>query len=152
MTQLHQDIDPELDRIERSIDIDASAEKVWELITRPGWWINEGDVDEVADVRRDGDLDVVTHPKWGEFRIRTVESDEPHRIVYRWHDNASGGGTTVEFRVAERGGGVTLSVVETGFLSLDKSREDVLHHIEENSGGWETELAAAGRYVTGAAA
>ena len=97
MTQLHQDIDPELDRIERSIDIDASAEKVWELIIRPGWWINEGEVDEVAEVRRDGDLDVVTHPKWGEFRIRTLERDEPRRIVYRWHDNASGGGTTVEF-------------------------------------------------------
>ena len=109
-------------------------------------------MDEVAEVRRDGDLDVVTHPKWGEFRIQTLERDEPHRIVYRWHDNASGGGTTVEFQVAEREGGVTLSVVETGFLSLDKSREDVLHHIEENSGGWETELAAAGRYVTGAAA
>ena len=152
MTKLHQDIDPELDRIERSVEIHASADKVWTLITRPGWWINEGEVDDVADIRREGDLDVVTHPKWGEFRIQTVESDEPNRIVYRWHDNASGGGTTVEFEVIERVGGVTLSVIETGFLGLDKSREDVLHHIEENSGGWETELAAAGRYVTRAAA
>lgn len=147
MTQLHPDIDPELDRIERSIAIDASSARVWDLITRPGWWINEGEVDGVATVSRDGDLDVVSHPKWGEFRIETVESDQPHRLVYRWHDNASGGGTTVTFTVAEREGGVTLTVVETGFLSLDKSRDDVLHHVEENSGGWEHELAAARRFV-----
>ena len=141
----------ELDRIERSIDIDASAEKVWDLITRPGWWINEGEVDQVADVRREGDLDVVTHPKWGEFRIGTVESDRPRRLTYRWHDNASGGATTVAFRIAEREGGVTLSVVESGFLTLEKSREDVLNHVAENTDGWVKELEAARRYVTGAA-
>ena len=152
MTQLHQDIDPELDRIERSIDIDASAAKVWELITRPGWWINEGEVDEVAAgtprrrPRRGHAPEVgrVPDPDAGARRAA------PHRLplarqrVGRRHHRRVPG--------AERAGGVTLSVVETGFLSLDKSREDVLHHIEENSGGWETELAAAGRYVTGAAA
>ena len=147
MTQLHTDIDPTLDRIERSIDIDATAEKVWDLIIRPGWWINEGEVDLVAEVSHEGPVAVVTHPKWGEFRIETVVSDAPRHAVYRWHDNASGGGTTVEFTVEPRDGGVTLSVVETGFLSLEKSREDVLHHIEENTGGWEQELAAAQRFV-----
>ena len=35
------DLDP-LDRIDRSIEIDAPAERVWDLVTRPGWWINEG--------------------------------------------------------------------------------------------------------------
>ena len=47
------DLDP-LDRIDRTIDIDASAERVWDLVTRPGWWINEGTVDDDPDVRVDG--------------------------------------------------------------------------------------------------
>ena len=150
MTHLHDDLDPDLDRIERSIEIDAGPEKVWDLIARPGWWINEGEVDLVAEVRRDGDLDVVTHPKWGEFRLETVESDRPHRLVYRWHDNASDGSTTVCFGIEEREGGVTLSVVESGFLSLSKSRAEVLNQVRENTDGWEKELAAARRFVPGA--
>ena len=38
------DLDP-LDRIDRSIDIDAPAARVWSLVSRPWWWINEGTVD-----------------------------------------------------------------------------------------------------------
>ncbi len=42
-------------RIEREISIDASAEKVWELIRRPGWWINDGEVvDHAIDPDSDG--------------------------------------------------------------------------------------------------
>ena len=37
--------DQELDRIERSIEIDASAEKVWSLLEQPGWWINEHEIE-----------------------------------------------------------------------------------------------------------
>lgn len=44
------DLDP-LDRIDRSIDIDAPAGRVWDLVARPGWWINEGDVDPQPDLR-----------------------------------------------------------------------------------------------------
>src|SRR4249919_1813509 len=64
------DIDP-LDRIDRSIEIDAPAERVWDLVTRPGWWINEGAVDPEPDVHVDGSLTVLTHPKYGEFQLET---------------------------------------------------------------------------------
>src|SRR5690242_4994824 len=97
MTQANASTDAVLDRIERSIDIDASAEKVWSLLERPGWWINEGDVDITVPVREEGGLHVVSHPKWGEFRLETLTSEPPHHLAYRWHDNASGGGTTVDF-------------------------------------------------------
>ena len=77
------DIDP-LDRIDRSIEIDAPAERVWDLVTRPGWWINEGAVDPEPDVRVEGTPTVLTHPKYGEFRLETVESRPPSYIAYRW--------------------------------------------------------------------
>jgi uncharacterized protein YndB with AHSA1/START domain len=144
--------DQELDRIERSIDIDASAEKVWSLVQRPGWWINEHDVDPDPEIRREGEYDVVVHPKWGEFRLQTLERDEPRYISYHWVDNvAPEAGTTVEFWIEERSGGVTLRVVESGFSGLKKDRAAIDNQIRENTQGWEQELEAARRFVTGSA-
>jgi uncharacterized protein YndB with AHSA1/START domain len=144
--------DQELDRIERSIDIDASAEKVWSLVQRPGWWINEHDVDPDPEIRREGEYDVVVHPKWGEFRLQTLERDEPRYISYHWVDNvAPEAGTTVEFWIEERSGGVTLRVVESGFSGLKKDRAAIDNQIRENTHGWEQELEAARRFVTGSA-
>ncbi len=34
----------DLDRIDRSININATAESVWDLISQPGWWINPGTI------------------------------------------------------------------------------------------------------------
>ena len=41
---------------ERQIDIDATAERVWALVSTPGWWINDGTIVEHLIERR-GDLD-----------------------------------------------------------------------------------------------
>ena len=140
--------DQELDRIERSIDIDASVEKVWSLITRPGWWINDGDVEPDTEVRREGEYDVVVHPKHGEFRLGTLEREEPRHISYHWVDNvAPEAGTTVSFWIEDRPGGVTLRVLESGFSNLKKERAAIDHQIEENTHGWELELQAAKRFV-----
>ena len=145
--------DQELDRIERSIDIDATAETVWSLIERPGWWINEDEVDADPELRKDGDYDVLVHPKYGEFRLQTLTSDRPRYIAYHWVDNvAPEAGTTVEFWIEERAAGVTLRVVESGFTGLKKGREAIAHQVKENTHGWEVELEAAKRFVARASA
>ena len=141
--------DQELDRIERSIDIDASAEKVWSLIERPGWWINEHDVDPDPEIRWEGDdVAIVVHAKYGEFKILRLESDPPRYLSYRWIE-AEDAGTLVEFWIAERSGGVTLRVVESGLTGLGKDAEALRKHYEGNSEGWEAELEAAKRFVLG---
>jgi uncharacterized protein YndB with AHSA1/START domain len=148
MSETDGQVDTELDRIERTIDIDASAEKVWSLITRPGWWINEGDVDPDPELHREGDYDVVVHPKHGTFKFATLERDEPRHIAYHWVDNvAPEAGTTVAFWIEDRPGGVTLRVVESGFQGLKKDRAAIDNQIKENSHGWEIELDAAKRFV-----
>jgi uncharacterized protein YndB with AHSA1/START domain len=142
--------DQELDRIERSIEIDASAEKVWALVARPGWWINEEEVDPDPEIRHEDDYDVLVHPKFGEFRLRTLERDEPRYIAYHWVDNvAPEAGTTVQFWIEDREGGVTLKVVESGFQTLKKDRAAIDNQIKENTHGWAVELEAAKRFVTG---
>lgn len=140
----------ELDRIERSIDIDASAEKVFALVQRPGWWINDEEVDPEPEMRQKDGYDVLVHPKWGEFRLKTLQRDEPRYVSFHWVDNvAPEAGTTVEFWIEDRPGGVTLRVVESGFGSLKKDRAQIDNQISENTRGWEIELAAAKRFVLG---
>ena len=90
------------------------------------------------------------HPKYGEFKFLTLERDEPRHISYHWVDNvAPEAGTTVEFWIEDRPGGVTLRVVESGFASLKKDRAAIDNQIKENTHGWELELEAAKRFVLG---
>ncbi|WP_121750893.1 ATPase [Streptomyces sp. E2N166] len=138
----------ELDRIARQIDIDAPADRVWELVVRPGWYINDGVVEEEQDLSHEGDVAVVRHPSLGEFRFRTMELDKPRYAAFRWigtpSRDASTPSTLVEFWIDERdGGGVTLRVVESGFSSLADDPAAWLKEREGNDKGWLTELAAA---------
>ncbi|MFD6098604.1 SRPBCC domain-containing protein [Nocardiopsis flavescens] len=130
------------DRVERSIDVDAPAARVWALVTRPGWFINDGAVIDHA-VDRDGDVDVVHDPVHGDFRFRTERLD-PHRYAaFRWLDAATDASTLVEFHLDERPGGVRLTVVESGFHTLGGTEADRRRRLEENTEGWRIELAAA---------
>lgn len=146
----------ELDSIRRQIDIDASAEKVWSLITRPGWYVNDGTVLDDPDTRvetaDDGtEVAVVTHPTMGEFRFRTIELDEPRYAAFRWlgtpYRDATEG-TLVEFRIEENpAGGVTLEVLESGFSTLSEDPAVWLKEREGNDNGWAQQLEAAKTYV-----
>jgi uncharacterized protein YndB with AHSA1/START domain len=146
-------LDP-LDRIDKSIDIAASAETVWDLVSRPGWWINQGTVDADPELRREGDVTVVHHPEYGDFRLRTVESDRPSYVAFRWihreTEEREERTTLVEFRIEERpGGGVTLSVAESGFSQLSPDRAVWLADREGNVKGWDAELDAARIFLEG---
>lgn len=148
-------IDP-LDRIDQSIEIDAPAEEVFRLVSRPGWWINEGEIDPEPDIRQEGELTVLTHPTHGEFRLATVASEPPGYVAFRWHhrlpDDGRQRSTLVEFRIEPRaGGGVLLHVAESGFSRLHKPREDWLKDRSDNDQGWATELAAARTFLEPAA-
>ena len=66
------------------IDIDASAERVWALVARPGWYINQGAVVSNPVLETDGDLTVLRHPEHGDCRIRTVSLDPPRYAAFRW--------------------------------------------------------------------
>ena len=138
-------MDDELDRIDRQIDIDASAERVWELVSRPGWYINRGTVVSNPVVETDGDICVLHHPVHGDWRLRTITLDRPRYAAFRWlgEDDES---TLVEFWITDRAdAGVTLRVVESGFAAL--ADPDWLQRREENVEGWRSELAAAAAYL-----
>lgn len=146
----------ELDSISRQIDIEATADKVWSLITRPGWYVNDGTVLDGSDTRvetaDDGtEIAVVTHPTMGDFRFRTVELDEPRYAAFRWlgtpYRDVSEG-TLVEFWIKDNpAGGVTLEVLESGFSTLSEDPAVWLKEREGNDNGWAMELEVAKTYV-----
>jgi len=141
------------DRIERSIRIAADADRVWQLVSEPGWWVNDGRI-TVHRVEPDGDVATVHDPVHGAFPIRTVALDAPRYAAFRWL--AAGGGaravenqsTLIEFWVEEQpGGGVLLRVVESGLEALDTTEDQRRRDLEDHTEGWELELTAVRSFL-----
>jgi hypothetical protein len=125
---------------------------VWELLSEPGWWINDGTVTEHR-VETEGDISVVHDPVHGTFRM---QFDPPRYAGYRWlseagSDEPGEASTLIEFWISDRPDrGVALRVVESGFDSLDASAEQRRKTFDDNSEGWMIELDAARAHVVGA--
>lgn len=135
--------------IERQIEISAPIDRVWALVSEPGWWINEGDIRPHRIEPREGHV-VVHDEKHGAFPIETIELREPTYASFRWlaaedaEHSAEHIPTVVEFTLEPTDAGVIVRVVETGFAE----NGDVTHELRvtahrDNTEGWEIELGAA---------
>lgn len=139
--------------IEREIEIAATVERVWELVSEPGWWINDGAIKTHQIVphqsERVGAVNLVTDPVHGTFAIATLAQDPPRYVCFGWQAGTEGAQldetrTTVEFWVtATAGDRVVLRVVETGFAALPVSPVEQQEAYDDNVNGWKTELDAA---------
>jgi uncharacterized protein YndB with AHSA1/START domain len=99
--------------VERELEIAASPETVWELLTDPSEAIRWMGRDATFDLRPGGTYRVEVIPgnsASGEF----VEIDRPRRLVYTWgweQGSASTlppGSTTIEFDLSPKGDGTLL--------------------------------------------
>ncbi|AZG46826.1 SRPBCC family protein [Gordonia insulae] len=143
----------ELDRIEREITIAAPAQKVWALVSEPGWYINDSQIVEHR-IEEDGDLSVVHDPTHGKFAFRTVSLDEPRYAAFRWladPDVVDSESTLVEFWVTpdDTGDGVVLKVAESGFASLPGTAAERRQRFDGNVEGWRIELGLARDHLAG---
>jgi len=125
--------------IERTLELRANPDKVWEALTDPvqiGRWFPDDGVEFDLNVGADG------YFKWnhcGRYAVR-VEAIEPKtRIAWRWARTEEtpideGPTTLVEWTLTPLpGGGTQLELRESGF--------ETLKAFEENSEGWTSELA-----------
>lgn len=149
-------MDPTPDAIEREIFIRADAERVWTLISEPGWYINDGAI-VPHRIERTGELDVVHDPVHGAFPVRTLRLDRPRYAAFRWEGGDLKGTmakdeptTLVEFWIEERAGGVLLCVRESGFAALAVDEAQRRKNHEDNSKGWDIELEAARSFLEAA--
>ncbi|MDT4918600.1 MAG: hypothetical protein QOH89_3300 [Pseudonocardiales bacterium] len=132
------------DTIERSIDIAAPLERVWNLVTEPGWWVPS---DEPVEADREpGTVVVRESEKWGRFPVEVVDLKPMTYAAFRWAstfpgaDLETGRTTLIEFTLAAAADGVSVSVRESGFANLDATAEQRSQGIESNTDGWRMEL------------
>ncbi len=132
------------DRIEQRITIRATQDKVWQLVTRPGWWLpgsiaDRGQAPGQVSVGYGGDA----RP----YVIDIVRLEPRGYASFRWASRFGGAepspgrATLVEFYLRPVGDETGVTVVESGFTSLDLPealRED---ERKGNKGGWQYELA-----------
>ncbi|MCY7396531.1 MAG: ATPase [Nocardioides sp.] len=148
----HTSATPADDRIEDEIYIAADLDTVWQLVARPGWWINDGDVDPEPVLREQDDHVVLTHPEWGDFALQVVELDEPRYAAFRWRSAPASelgdAATLVELWVEQTIGGVTLKVAESGFTTLSEDPQAAAQQRSDNAEGWANELKAARTFAT----
>jgi uncharacterized protein YndB with AHSA1/START domain len=139
------------DWIERDVLIDASCERVWEVLTGAGhvahWFGAAAEIDLRPGGRAQfGWQDQAVFPAVVELVER------PSAFSYRWAreagtDPGTGTGTLVEFTLTEIPAGTLLRVVETGFASLDLSQAEQGKAAEGNRRGWREELAQLKEYA-----
>lgn len=135
----------DLTKINRSIEIQASPERVWQSLTDPrelSAWFQvsiEGSMEpgkEVWMTSQTGDCN------GRRFCVRIVEMSPPRRFVWKWHPGAVDAAvdysreplTTVTFTLEPVGSATRLSVSETGFDEVSLARRAKVYH--DNFQGW----------------
>jgi uncharacterized protein YndB with AHSA1/START domain len=131
--------------IERSITISAPLERVWDLVTEPGWWV-PSEAPASGD-RTPGAVVVRESEKYGRFPVEVAEMKPMTYAAFRWASAFPGDdltperSTLIEFTVKPADDGrVLVSVVESGFATIDAPDEVKNQSVESNSDGWTQEL------------
>jgi uncharacterized protein YndB with AHSA1/START domain len=146
------------DIIERDIFIAAPVGQVWELVSVPGWWINDGALDLDSVERLADDRAVVHHSDSGDILVERLAADEPRSVTFRWLVSGAEVArpeaaedqflyTRVTFTLTTESGGTRLAVTESGFATAAMEEKARRRAYADNSEGWEIELAAARAYL-----
>ena len=132
------------DRIEQRITIRATHDKVWQLVTRPGWWLPGSNAEPA---RGPGRVTVGYGDDRRPYVVDVIRVEPQGYVSFRWAsafggaEPGPGKSTLVEFYVRPIGDEIGVTVVESGFTALDLPeplRED---ERKGNTGGWQYEMA-----------
>jgi len=148
----------ELAKIERSIRIGASRDRVWRALTTPaefGKWFG-ADVKGAFEPGARVQMTSLEESCKGLVFFILVEQASPYTFSWRWHpgmpeeaiDYSKEPMTLVEFRLEEADGGTLVTVTETGFDQISLTRRASV--FAQNDGGWREQLLRLARYAQNA--
>jgi uncharacterized protein YndB with AHSA1/START domain len=146
----------ELSRIDRTIEIEASPERVWRALTIVAELSAWFQVSIEGEIAPNAELWMTSvHPQHAGQRwpVRILELTPPRRLVWQWHpgeidpsrDYARDPRTTVTFTLEPSSKGTRLSVAETGFDEIALERRAKAY--ADNSQGWSEVLVWLQTYV-----
>jgi uncharacterized protein YndB with AHSA1/START domain len=141
--------DMEYGSIARTIQIDASPEVVFEVISSPEhvreWWSDEAALDPAAG----GVGELVFGDRSTEHAqvvsLTVVEAEPPRLFSFRWvyPDGEAATSTNsllVRFELVPSGAGTELRFTETGFREIGWEAAVLEQQYKEHSAGWDTFL------------
>ena len=146
----------EKSKIEKNILIRAPRGRVWHALTTLeefARWFRVEAQGKFAPGERVEMVSTHPHAAGAKFAIE-VDRIEPDRLFsWYWHpgvkppgaDYSAEPSTRVEFRLEDAEGGTQVTVVESGFDQLSLERRAKV--FEENTQGWEMQLAALDQYA-----
>jgi uncharacterized protein YndB with AHSA1/START domain len=159
------------DRIEKSVLLRASRERVWRAISDAGefgtWFGVAFDAPfvegarvtgRIVPTRVDAEVAAMQKPHEGTPFAFVVERIEPmRRMVFRWHPYALDAGvdysaepmTRIDLDLADAGSdadaGIRLTISESGFDQLPPTRRAQAY--AANEGGWEAQTRLIAKYL-----
>jgi uncharacterized protein YndB with AHSA1/START domain len=146
----------EQDRVERTVHIAATTERVWDILTQPehiGHWFGSG-APATVDLRTGGVMVIEPGPPGERYLASVVKVDPPHYFSYRWAsafpdvlaDETNS--TLVEFHLAAEGALTRLTVCESGFATLKiPAGREAFASFESHSQGWTEVIRNLANYV-----
>ena len=137
----------DFDRVEVDREIAASVEDVWAAISEPGWWVNDGPVDDHEVTLDDEGIYHVTDPEAGEWRVEKADEDPMDVVAFRWYPIASDElpdeyATRVEISLSEEGDSVSVHIEESGLSSVSDDEDEARQMWDDEAGMWAEALDA----------
>ncbi|GHB10155.1 MULTISPECIES: SRPBCC domain-containing protein [Streptomyces] len=133
--------------IERETLIAAPVDRVWSLVTEPGFWVADP-ASASGTVAVEGESTVAKNPEHGSFPVRVEKVQPQTYVAYRWasafpgEELSENNSTLVEFTLTAEGDKTRLRVVESGFAALAGSEDLRAKAHSDNAGGWPQVLDA----------
>jgi uncharacterized protein YndB with AHSA1/START domain len=140
--------------IERDIEVAASPEVVFEVISRPEhmreWWPDDARFEPVAGapgelVWRDADTGETTT-----VELEVVEADPPRRFSFRWcytEPAQNGQSLLVTFELIPTSTGTQIRMSESGFREMGWEVAVLEEHYNDHESGWDHYIPRLGAYI-----
>lgn len=156
------------DSVEREIQISASPEIVWGVITEPEqisrWFADEAELEGPATAGVAGRLTWKPGGRAGGAKdlavavpIRVVAAEPFSRFAFRWNhpegeEPDASNSALVEFTLAEQAGGTRLRVVESGIAAVTSAGTENDKYVSDHGQGWGQHLGELAEHVATSAA
>ncbi|WP_022867173.1 toxin [Schaalia vaccimaxillae] len=145
-------VENDFDRVEGTVVIDAPLEKVWMMVSEPGWWINDGPLGDHEVTQGDDGVYTVVDPEAGEWLVEKADEDPMDVVSFRWYPVAGDElpdehATRVEISLSDEDGATAVHVEESGLSSVSDDEDEARQVWDDEAGLWDEVLVGLKKHL-----